>query len=90
MGEKNRVYEVLKELEIPYEVTPHPAVFTAEEAEEYRDLLEGTRCKNLFLKNGRGRGHYLVIVPHDKMLDLRRLDILLDEKRLGLHPREDL
>ncbi len=83
MSEKDRVYEVLKKLEIPYEITPHPAVYTAAEAEEYRDLLKGTRCKNLFLKNGRGRVHYLVIVPHDKMLDLRKLDALLDEKRLG-------
>jgi Ala-tRNA(Pro) deacylase len=83
MSEKEKVYKVLEELEIPYKVTEHPAVYTAEEAEEYSHLLEGSRVKNLFLRDGKGRSHYLVIVDHDKMLDLKALESVIGKKRLG-------
>lgn len=83
MAEKEKVYKVLEELHIPYKATDHPAVYTAEEAEEYGHLLEGSRVKNLFLRDDKGRSHYLVIVDHDKMLDLKALESVIGKKKLG-------
>ena len=83
MQKKEKVYEVLTKLGIEYEVVTHPAVFTSAEAEQYRTLFEGSRCKNLFLRNGKGDTHYLVIIDQAKEMNLKGVALELNEKRLG-------
>lgn len=48
-AEQRRVYQVLKNLNIPYERVEHPPVFTCEEADSYIEDLSGVRSKNCFL-----------------------------------------
>ena len=90
MQKKDKVYEVLRNLAIDYKVVTHPAVFTSAEAEQYRTLFEGARCKNLFLRNGKGDTHYLVIIDQAKDMHLRELALELGEKRLGFASPERL
>jgi len=87
---EEKVCALLDELGIAYEAIDHPAVFTSAEAERYKDLFEGSRCKNLFLRNEKGDTHYLVIVDHAKRLDLKVLARLLGEKRLSFASPERL
>ena len=48
---ENKVYETLDKLNIKYDRVDHEPVFTAEEAKEcVSGLIEGVRCKNLFLQ----------------------------------------
>ena len=49
---ENKVYETLDKLNIKYDRVDHEPVFTAEEAKEcVSGLIEGVRCKNLFLQD---------------------------------------
>ena len=80
---ENKVYEVLKSLEIPFEVHHHPPVYTVEEAEEHWETVKGTHCKNLFVRNKKGNRHYLVILESSKRADLKDLNRQLGEDRLS-------
>lgn len=60
---KNEVYALLNDKGIPYEAVEHEAVFTMEEMERAGIDAHGCICKNLFLRDAKGRQHYLVTVP---------------------------
>lgn len=57
-------------LEIEYKQVEHEAVFTCEQAEYIKSLIDGQGCKNLFLKNNR-KEYFLCILPDDKRADLK-------------------
>ena len=80
---ENKVYEVLKSLDIQFEVHQHPPVYTVEEAEEHWGDVKGTHCKNLFVRNKKGNRHYLVILDSSKRADLKELNRQLGEDRLS-------
>ncbi|MBI5412373.1 prolyl-tRNA synthetase associated domain-containing protein [Candidatus Peregrinibacteria bacterium] len=77
------IYDILKELGIPYIEHHHPAVFTCEEADEYYKNIPGGHSKNLFLRNRKGHRHYLVVVQAHKTVDLKALAHTLNESKLG-------
>ena len=49
------VLELLKELNISFEILEHEAVYTVEQAERIVTDIAGTGCKNLFLTAGFAR-----------------------------------
>ena len=67
---------------LEYKLFEHPAVFTCEESKNLAKV-PGTTCKNLFLKNKKGRQFYLIIIPTTKTLDLKKTKEMLEEKKLG-------
>ena len=76
------IYEVLKELDIDYKKYDHEAVMNVMEADaEYEKIgLEGTRCKNLFLRNAKGKKHFLFVTEAHKEMNLAELGEFLDER----------
>lgn len=78
------IYRFLKDHDIKYERHNHPAVFTCEEAERLVPPLPATKTKNLFLRDNKGRRHFLVIVGHEKTVDLKALRELLGSSKLSL------
>src|SRR5262245_20000643 len=84
------VYAALDALAIGYERYEHPAVFTAEDASKYWDPIDGTQCKNLFLRNKKGDRHYLVVVEISKRVDLKDLVKLVSDDRLSFGSSERL
>ncbi len=66
------VLDTLDELGIPYQKIEHPPVFTMEEAKEHWSDLDAVFCKNLFLRDYKGKQHYLVILPIEKQLDIKQ------------------
>jgi Ala-tRNA(Pro) deacylase len=80
---EQEVYDALTALEIPFRRFAHPPVFTVEEAERYWVEIPATHCKNLFLRNGKGSRHYLVVLGHAKKADLRALSAMLGDDRLS-------
>lgn len=88
--EEKLVYATLKSLGISFSQHSHPPVRTIEEAKPYWQNLEGTHCKNLFLRNKKGNRHYLVILEHKKNADLRKLNEKLGEDRLSFGSSERL
>jgi Ala-tRNA(Pro) deacylase len=87
---EERVYEVLEKLGIAYVKHEHPAVYTVDQAEQYWEDIEGTHCKNIFLRNKKGKRHYLVILLASKKADLNALEKQLGEDKLSFASPERL
>jgi Ala-tRNA(Pro) deacylase len=65
-------------------------VFTCEQAERLVPDLPAAKTKNLFLRDNKGRRHFLVIVGHEKTVDLKALRDLLGSSKLSLGSAERL
>jgi Ala-tRNA(Pro) deacylase len=88
--DEHRVYARLAELGIAYERHEHPPVPTVEEAERHWADIDATHCKNLFLRNQKGNRHYLVILPHDKQVNLRAVADQIGDGKLSFASPERL
>ena len=69
------VLDTLNEQNIEYEMFEHQAVYTVDEIED-SDLWNhenGIGAKNLFLRDGSGKHHFLVIIREDKQADLKKV-----------------
>jgi Ala-tRNA(Pro) deacylase len=63
---------------------------TVEESERLVPPLPGAKTKNLFVRDPKGRRHFLVTVPHDRAVDLDALGAALGAGRLGFASAERL
>lgn len=91
MEQKQKVYETLDSFGIQYQVIEHPAAFTIEDLyalEEFRD--NPWIAKNLFLRDEKGRRHFLVLLDKDKKADLKGLRALLGTSNLSFASEERL
>ena len=77
MKTRAELMDLLAGLGIEAEVTDHPAVFTVEEAQLHTGHLPGGHCKNLFLKDKKGKLYLLVC------LDEQVVRINAVQKQLG-------
>ncbi len=68
----------------------HPPVMTVEESLRLVPKLPGAKTKNLFLRDKKGRRHFLVTVPHDKAVDLDSLAEALGVNGVGFASAERL
>ena len=68
----------------------HPAVMTVEESLRLVPRLPGAKTKNLFLRDKRGRRHFLVTVRHDTAVDLDALGATLGVGGVGFASAERL
>lgn len=81
---EQQVYTVLAELAIPYNLTEHPPVYTMQQAGAYDAGLPGAQCKNLFLRDKKGKRHFLAIFEAASSVDLHALGAQVGETGLGL------
>jgi len=84
------IYAVLEELGISYRKYEHPPVSTVEEADKHRGEMRGGASKNLFLRNNKGRRHYLIVAESDRTINLKRMQGLLGESSLSFASPERL
>lgn len=85
----DKVLEVLKDMEIDYEIITHPAVYTSKEADEYVKDREGIFSKTLFLSDKKDQNFYLIIINDSKRLDIKKLSDVIGQ-RLHFAKEEDL
>ncbi len=78
-----KVYEVLQQLDIPFDYYAHPPVPTVEEASKYWVDIDAAHCKNLFFRNHKGNKHYLVIFHYLQNLNIRDLEQRLKQGKLS-------
>lgn len=71
------LFALLDSLEIEHSTVEHPPFFTVEEGRCWHDRIPGLHCKNLFLKDEKGK-FWLALLPADKRADLNAL-----RKRIG-------
>ncbi|MBM3146582.1 MAG: prolyl-tRNA synthetase associated domain-containing protein [Actinobacteria bacterium] len=73
MESRDELLALLDEQGIEYLRVDHPPVYTCEQARREAPDLPGAETKNLFVCDGRGRRHFLVVVRPDTRVDLRGL-----------------
>ncbi len=83
MNKRKKVLEILNGLNITYEVHEHPPVPTVEEALPHWSKIDATHCKNLFFRNHKGNRHYLVILRHDRLLNIKDLEQSLKQGKIS-------
>ena len=84
------IYQFLALNDVDYVRTDHPPVYTCEEAERLVPSMPGTNTKNLFLRDKKGRRHFLVVVGYEKTVDLKALSSVLQVSNLSLASPERL
>jgi len=79
------IYEFLHQHGITYERYDHPPVYTCDEANELCPEMpaEATKTKNLFLRDKKGKRHFLITVSDEKSVDLKALKELLGLSKIG-------
>ncbi len=87
---QDKVFKVLHDLNIEYRLVNHPAAFTVEDMDKMDMNRFGHGCKNLFLRDDKGRRHFLVVLLKDKTADLKSIQAQLGCSRLGFASEERL
>lgn len=75
-----KVYDLLNELGVTFDILEHEAAYTVEEMEKVLPKTDAKICKNLFLRDQKGKQHYLIVMAKEKPFDLRTFG---DKQGLG-------
>ncbi len=90
MDNKQFVYQKLEEANISYQSVEHEAVFTIAEMQEL-DFPQGSKiAKNLFLRDAKGKRHFLVVTEATQKIDLSELSAKLGASKLSFASDERL
>jgi len=81
-GDKN-IYDKLEALEIEFEYYKHEPIPTIELALVHKKGIDATHCKNIFLRNHKGKKHYFVVIEQSKAVNIRQLELLLKQGKLS-------
>jgi Ala-tRNA(Pro) deacylase len=77
------LYEFLQVNGVSYERHDHSPVYTVADVNRLIPDLPGQKTKNLFLRDEKGKRHFLVVVPDEKQVDLKALPSVLETKRVS-------
>lgn len=84
------LFGLFEEHGLDYEIVEHPPVFTIDEALSLVPHLDGIKTKNVFARDAKGSRHFLVIIPHDRRVDLVELARTLSSTKLSMGSAERL
>ena len=89
---KEEVLNKLNSLGIEFKEIAHDAVYTIEEMDALgEDYFEGAKiCKNLFLRDQKGKRHFLVVLPEEKRAPLDIIAEKIGSTRLSFASNERL
>ena len=82
MTTQEDLFAALDALGIAHETVSHPPMFTVEDGLHLRDMIPGLDCKNLFLKDKKGK-LWLIVLPADKRAQLSQLEKAIGSARLS-------
>ena len=77
------VYQFLADHQIDYQRHDHPPVFTVADVERLVPPLPAVKTKNLFLRDKKGKRHFLVVVPAQKRVNIKALGGVIGAGRLS-------
>ena len=86
------VLEKLNTLNIEYKEITHGEVYTIEEMDALgKEYFEGAKiCKNLFVRDQKGKKHFLVVLPEEKRAPLDIIANKIGSTRLSFASEERL
>ncbi len=85
---------ILKELTnqgINYKEVVHEAVFTIEDMNKLGNIFENAKiCKNLFVRDQKGKRHFLIVMPEEKKAPLAEIAQKIESTKLSFASSERL
>ena len=88
---KEEVLKKLKDLNINYKMVEHTPVYTIEDMDALGDIFSNAKiCKNLFLRDQKGKRHFLIVVPEEKRVPLSELPSKIGSTKLSFASEERL
>ena len=88
---KENVLSKLQELQINYKEIEHTPVYTIEEMDNLGDIFENAKiCKNLFVRDQKGKRHFLVVLPEEKKAPLADIATKIGSTKLSFASEERL
>lgn len=84
------VYDLLDQLQIPFERIDHEVVPTIEACQEIDRLLNAKICKNLFLCNAQKTKFYLLMISGEKKFKTKDLSHQIGSARLSFADAEHM
>lgn len=84
------IYAFLEQHKVKFKRTDHVPVYTCEQAEKIVPPMQGSDTKSLFVRDKKGRNHFLVIVGYEKIVNLKALSRELGVSGLSLGSTERL
>ena len=79
---REELFAKLSSLGIETTTRDHPPVYTVEEAQALRGQIPGGHCKNLFLKDDKGK-IWLIVCLEDAQIDLKAAPAKIGSRRLS-------
>ena len=83
------IFQILNDLNIPYELQEHKAIFSEEDSKDVIITLEGTDVKNLFVKD-KNNNYGLVSLDLHKRADLKKIAAAFGYDRLSFCNPDEL
>lgn len=87
---REKALSCLKELGINFRLIEHPAVYTIEEMDALVDYGGVQICKNLFVRDAKGKKHFLIVMRKDKKADLKAISEAVGSSRFSFASEERL
>ena len=87
---KEETLQFLRDHDVPFEITEHPAVFNMAEMAAVELPYPECDAKNLFVRDDRKRNRYLITVVGTKRVDLKAFREQQGLRRLSFASDEDL
>ena len=81
--DKEKTLKFLDENNIKYEKIEHEAAFTMEELDKLGITSKGLVVKNLFLRDAKGKIHYLISAPEERKIEMNMLAGKIGSTRLS-------
>ena len=78
------IFSILDELSIQFERIDHVPVYTSEQARKLMPHNAAASAKNLFLRDKKGRRHFLLIVDDMKIVDFKSLARQIPSTQLSI------
>lgn len=88
--DKNAVYDMLRQKNIAFEITEHKAVFSMAELVSVPVPYPEADAKNLFLKDDKRRGYYLLVVRGDKKADIKAFRRFIGAGKMSFASADEL
>ena len=90
MVNKEDIIKLLNEKNIEFELVEHEAVYTMEDIEKLNIKDKGTEVKNLFLRDEKGKNHFLIVAKEDTKIDMKELKNIINSSKLSFASEERL
>ena len=88
---REKVLEKLKEINIKYKLVEHTPVYTIEEMDALGEIFDNAKiCKNLFLRDQKGKRHFLIVLPEEKRVELSKISEKINSTKLSFASSERL